>query len=302
MIISGTSTYFNSGFGSLTRGELVSLRLHNNVCRYMKRYLCGEDIGGTNTRLWRVLEEVWILPKFQKKKPNLQTNIKLSVLEEVLISTKFLKTCQVTSADHMINLYGPTVIANTISKEELADTTVIINEPEKGEENYGFVETELSRDDNEDENLVLHRWQAARENVTSLQALAINSTNTSRKNSMILSRKSSMTSNTSKVTKVDMDEQGREDELSGLITAAVKARRESRQWSLLKDGDEAMQALLIEKQNSTKQMWTKILDAQRAEVSEKMLLDKGEVMRDLYMKTSVLKAMKRRRESEAPPR
>ena len=212
-------------------------------------------------------------------------------------------TCQVTSADHMINLYGPTVIANTISKEELADTTVIINEPEKGEENYGFVETELSRDDNEDENLVLHRWQAAKENVTSLQALAINnSTNTSRKNSMILSRKSSMASNTSKVTKVDMDEQGREDELSGLITAAVKARRESRQWSLLKDGDEAMQALLIEKQNSTKQMWTKILDAQRAEVSEKMLLDKGEVMRDLYMKTSVLKAMKRRRESEAPPR
>ena len=140
---------------------------------------------------------------------------------------KLRATCQVTSADHMINLYGPTVIANTISKEELADTTVIINEPEKGEENYGFVETELSRDDNEDENLVLHRWQAAKENVTSLQALAINSTNTSRKNSMILSRKSSMASNTSKVTKVDMDEQ-REDELSGLITAAVKARRESK--------------------------------------------------------------------------
>ena len=37
----------------------------------MKRYLCGEDIGGTNTRLWRVLEEVWIFPKLKKKQTKL---------------------------------------------------------------------------------------------------------------------------------------------------------------------------------------------------------------------------------------
>ena len=36
----------------------VPLNIMGDVCRYMKRFLCGEDIGGTHTRLWRVLEEV----------------------------------------------------------------------------------------------------------------------------------------------------------------------------------------------------------------------------------------------------
>ena len=201
----------------------------------------------------------------------------------------------------MINLYGPTVIANTISKQEMVKEASG-NEQKRGEENLGFDETELSNNDNEDDatrEWVRHRWMAAKENVSSLQALAITSNSSSRRESM-----ASVVSNNSKVTKVDLEEQ-KEDELSGIFTAAVKARRESRQWSLVKDGDEAMQALIKEKQNSTKKMWTKILDDQRAEMDfghQKLLLDKGEVMRDLHRKTSALKAMKRRRESEAPLR
>ena len=201
----------------------------------------------------------------------------------------------------MINLYGPTVIANTISKQEMVKEASG-NEQKRGEENFGFDETELSNNDNEDDatrEWVRHRWMAAKENVSSLQALAITSNSSSRRESM-----ASVVSNNSKVTKVDLEEQ-KEDELSGIFTAAVKARRESRQWSLVKDGDEAMQALIKEKQNSTKKMWTKILDDQRAEMEfghQKLLLDKGEVMRDLHRKTSALKAMKRRRESEAPLR
>ena len=201
----------------------------------------------------------------------------------------------------MINLYGPTVIANTISKQDMVKEASS-NEQKRGEENLGFDETELSNNDNEDDatrEWVRHRWMAAKENVSSLQALAITSNSSSRRESM-----ASVVSNNSKVTKVDLEEQ-KEDELSGIFTAAVKARRESRQWSLVKDGDEAMQALIKEKQNSTKKMWTKILDDQRAEMDfghQKLLLDKGEVMRDLHRKTSALKAMKRRRESEAPLR
>ena len=37
--------------------------------RYMKRYLCGEDIGGTRTRLWRVLEEVFNINFFSRSNP-----------------------------------------------------------------------------------------------------------------------------------------------------------------------------------------------------------------------------------------
>ena len=40
-----------------------------HFCRYMKRYLCGEDIGGTRTRLWRVLEEVFNINIFQRSNP-----------------------------------------------------------------------------------------------------------------------------------------------------------------------------------------------------------------------------------------
>ena len=197
----------------------------------------------------------------------------------------------------MINLYGPTVIANTISKQEMVKESG--NEQKGGEDNFGFDETELgNNDDDGARDWVRHRWITAKENVCSLQALAIASNSSSRKNSM-----ASVVSNNSRVTKVDPEEQ-KEDELCGIFTAAVKARRESTQWSLVKDGEEAMQALIKEKQSSTRKMWTKILDDQKAEMElgQKLLLDKGEVMRDLHRKTSALKAMKRRRESEAPLR
>ena len=209
---------------------------------------------------------------------------------------------QVTSADHMINLYGPTVIANTISKDPNPRITISKeagSKEKRGEENLGFDETELCNDDDDDaRDYIRHRWMTAKENVSSLQALAITSRSSSRKNSM-----ASVVSSNSKVTKVDLEEQ-KEDELCGIFTAAVKARRESRQWSLVKDGDEALQALIMEKQNSTRKMWMKILDDQKAEMElgQQLLLDKGEVMRDLHRKTSALKAMKRRRESEAPLR
>ena len=202
---------------------------------------------------------------------------------------------QVTSADHMINLYGPTVIANTISKQEMAKEAN--NEQQKiGEENFGYIETELYNENDDDtKDWVRHRWLSAKENISSLQNLAINSS--SRKDSM-----ASVVSSNSRVSKVDLEEQ-KEDELSGIFSAAVKARRDSTQWSLVKDGEEAMQALIKEKQNSTRKMWTKILADQKAEMElgQKMMLDKGEVMRDLHRKTSALKA-KRRRESETPLR
>lgn len=198
----------------------------------------------------------------------------------------------------MINLYGPTVIANTISKQEMTKESG--NEQRRGEDNFGFDETELGKNDDDDDarDWVRHRWITAKENVSSLQALAIASNSSSRKNSM-----ASVVSSNSRVTKVDLEEQ-KEGELCGIFTAAVKARRESTQWSLVKDGEEAMQALIKEKQSSTRKMWTKILDDQKAEMElgQKLLLDKGEVMRDLHRKTSALKAMKRRRESEAPLR
>ena len=198
----------------------------------------------------------------------------------------------------MINLYGPTVIANTISKQEMTKESG--NEQRRGEDNFGFDETELGKNDDDDDarDWVRHRWITAKENVSSLQALAIASNSSSRKNSM-----ASVVSSNSRVTKVDLEEQ-KEGELCGIFTAAVKARRESTQWSLVKDGEEAMQALIKEKQSSTRKMWTKILDDQKAEMElgQKLLLDKGEVMRDLHRKTSALKALKRRRESEAPLR
>ena len=125
----------------------------------------------------------------------------------------------------MINLYGPTVIANTISKQEMM-AKEFGGEQKRGEDNFGFdQETELqgNKDDvmeDETRDWVRQRWITAKENITSLQSLAITSSNPSRKNSVVSN------------IKVDLEEQ-KEEELSGIFTAAVKARRESTQWSLV---------------------------------------------------------------------
>ena len=125
----------------------------------------------------------------------------------------------------MINLYGPTVIANTISKQEMM-AKEFGSEQKRGEDNFGFdQETELQGNkddvtDDETRDWVRQRWITAKENITSLQSLAITSSNPSRKNSVVSN------------IKVDLEEQ-KEEELSGIFTAAVKARRESTQWSLV---------------------------------------------------------------------
>ena len=128
----------------------------------------------------------------------------------------------------MINLYGPTVIANTISKKEMR-----AKEQKRGEDNFGFEqETDFqgNKDDKEDDatsDWIRQRWITAKENVTSLQSFAMASNSTSRKNSVA----SVVSSN----FKVDLEDQ-KEEELSGIFTAAVKARRESTQWSLVNRG------------------------------------------------------------------
>ena len=63
-----------------------------------------------------------------------------------------------------------------------------------------------------------------------------------------------------------------------------------------------MEALIKEKQSSTRKMWMKILDDQKADMEKLEWQDKGEVIRDLHRKTSAMKAMRRRRESETPLR